>query len=182
MYGLLRQPLTAGFCEAAASRRLDSLVFSPADAFCFYSGKAGAVAFVYSALRREYPEPSFRPACLHAGSRSQARGMPLESPAHPRQDARHSLGLALVIPQCYHSIMKVAISLPDPIFSAAEKLAHRMRVSRSQLYAQAIEEYLGKRQDTLITEQLNALYASEQSPVDPAMTAAQLGAIGHEAW
>ena len=78
--------------------------------------------------------------------------------------------------------MKVAISLPDPVFSAAEKLAHRMRVSRSQLYAQAIEESLGKRQDTLITERLNALYALEKNPVAPAMAAAQLGAIGHEAW
>lgn len=78
--------------------------------------------------------------------------------------------------------MKVAISLPDPVFSAAEKLAHRMRVSRSQLYAQAIEEYLGKRQDSQITERLNALYASEQATVDPAIGAAQLGAIGHEAW
>ena len=78
--------------------------------------------------------------------------------------------------------MKVAISLPDPVFSAAEKLAHRFRVSRSQLYAQAIEEYLGKRQDSLITERLNALYATGQELVDPAVTAAQLGAIGHEAW
>ena len=93
-----------------------------------------------------------------------------------------ALGVARVIPQCYHPHMKVAISLPDPVFSAAEKLAHRLRVSRSQLYAQAIEEYLGKRQDSQITERLNALYAAGQEPVDPAMTAAQLGAIGHEAW
>ena len=78
--------------------------------------------------------------------------------------------------------MKVAISLPDTVFSAAEKLAHRLRVSRSQLYAQAIAEYLGKRQESLVTEQLNAVYASGQTPIDPALAAAQLGAIGHEAW
>lgn len=78
--------------------------------------------------------------------------------------------------------MKVAISLPDPVFSAAEKLAHRLRVSRSQLYAQALEEYLGRRQDSLVTEQLNAVYATGQEPVDPALAAAQLGAIGREAW
>jgi len=78
--------------------------------------------------------------------------------------------------------MKVAISLPDPVFSAAEKLAHRLRVSRSQLYAQAIEEYLDKREDSRVTEQLNAVYAVEQEPVDPVLAAAQLGAIGHEAW
>lgn len=78
--------------------------------------------------------------------------------------------------------MKVAISLPDPIFSEAEKLAHRLRVSRSQLYAKAIEEYLGKRQDSRITERLNALYGAGLESVDPALAAAQLGAIGNEAW
>ena len=77
--------------------------------------------------------------------------------------------------------MKVAISLPDPVFSAAEKLAHRLRVSRSQLYAQAIEEYLGKRQDASVTERLNAVHAVRE-PVDQALAAAQLGAIGDEAW
>ncbi len=78
--------------------------------------------------------------------------------------------------------MKVAISLPDPVFSAAEHLARRLKVSRSQLYAQAIQEYLGKRQDSVITEQLNAVYGAQGSGVDAALTHAQLGAIGHEAW
>ena len=78
--------------------------------------------------------------------------------------------------------MKVAISLPDPVFSAAEKLASRLRVSRSQLYAQAVEEYLDKRQDAFVTEQLNTVYAAGQDPIDPAFATAQLGAIGHEAW
>ncbi|HEY5970713.1 MAG TPA: CopG family transcriptional regulator [Pseudoxanthomonas sp.] len=78
--------------------------------------------------------------------------------------------------------MKVAISLPDPVFSAAEKLAHRLRVSRSQLYAQAIEEYLGKRQDSLVTERLDAVYATNPVPMDPILAAAQLGAIDDEAW
>ncbi len=78
--------------------------------------------------------------------------------------------------------MKVAISLPDPVFSAAEQLAHRLNVSRSQLYAQAIQEYLGKRQDSVITERLNAVYAAESGDIDTALMNAQLGAIGHEAW
>lgn len=90
--------------------------------------------------------------------------------------------IASVIPWYYHRRMKVAISLPDRVFSAAEKLAHRLRVSRSQLYAQAIEEYLGKRQDVLVTERLNAVYAARQEPVDPALATAQLGAIGRETW
>jgi metal-responsive CopG/Arc/MetJ family transcriptional regulator len=78
--------------------------------------------------------------------------------------------------------MKVAISLPDPVFAVAEKLAQRLRMSRSQLYAQALEEYLSRRQDSLITERLNAVYAPGQEAVDPALAAAQLRAVGHEAW
>ena len=91
-------------------------------------------------------------------------------------------GIAPVIPQCYRQTMKVAISLPDAVFSAAEKMALRLRVSRSQLYAQAIEEYLGKRQDSLVTEQLNAVYAVEREPIDPGLVAAQLEVIDHETW
>lgn len=78
--------------------------------------------------------------------------------------------------------MKVAISLPDPVFSAAEKLAHRLRVSRSQLYARALEEFLDKRQDARVTECLNAVYAVTQEPIDPALDAAQRAAISHETW
>lgn len=78
--------------------------------------------------------------------------------------------------------MKVAISLPDTVFSAAEKMAQRLRVPRSQLYANAIEEYLNKHEDAQITERLNALYSVECSTLDAATHAAQLKAIGHEAW
>jgi predicted transcriptional regulator len=78
--------------------------------------------------------------------------------------------------------MKVAISLPDPVFAAAEQLARRLRVSRSQLYAQALEEYLARRQDSRVTERLDAVYAAGQESVDPALAAAQLGAVGREAW
>ena len=78
--------------------------------------------------------------------------------------------------------MKVAISLPDPVFSAAEQLAQRLRVSRSQLYARAIAEFLDKRQESLITQQLDAVYAANDSKLDPVLANAQIGAIGREAW
>jgi len=39
-------------------------------------------------------------------------------------------------------IMKIAISIPDPIFQAAEGLAHRLGISRSELYAEALAEYM----------------------------------------
>ena len=77
--------------------------------------------------------------------------------------------------------MKVAISVPDPIFSAAEQLAGRMHVSRSQLYARALEEYLAKRQDSLVTEKLNAVHAATER-LEPALAAVQLKSLGHETW
>lgn len=79
--------------------------------------------------------------------------------------------------------MKVAISLPDPLFLAAERLAQRLRVSRSQLYAQAIEEYLAGRNDARVTEQLDAVYdVTGASALDPPLAAAQVRMLDDEAW
>lgn len=78
--------------------------------------------------------------------------------------------------------MKVAISLPDPLFSAAEQLAERLQISRSQLYACALAEYLKERHDPAVTEQLNAVYGAADSSVDPVVAAAQATILTHEAW
>jgi len=37
--------------------------------------------------------------------------------------------------------MKVAITLPDPVFEAAEHLAQELHIPRSQLYAEALSAY-----------------------------------------
>lgn len=95
---------------------------------------------------------------------------------------RQSEVLDPVIPRYYHRAMKVAISLPDDVFAEAELLASRQGVSRSQLYVQALEEYLEKRKGSRVTEQLDAVYATGQEPLDPGLAAAQQGAIGREAW
>ena len=78
--------------------------------------------------------------------------------------------------------MKVAISLPDPVFRAAETLARKLRKSRSQLYAEAIAEYVGARGAKALTSRLNAVYAKESSEVDPALKYAQLERLAREAW
>jgi metal-responsive CopG/Arc/MetJ family transcriptional regulator len=38
--------------------------------------------------------------------------------------------------------MKTSISIPDRIYHAAERAAKREKVSRSRIYAQALEAYL----------------------------------------
>ena len=54
--------------------------------------------------------------------------------------------------------MKTAISIPDPIFEAAEKLARRLSKSRSQLYTEAVDALLEKYRYSGVTERLDAVY------------------------
>lgn len=73
--------------------------------------------------------------------------------------------------------MKTAISLPDALFEAAEALAERLGVSRSQLYARAVEEYLAKHRDQDITARLNDVYGEEDSGLDPALHRSQARSV-----
>jgi metal-responsive CopG/Arc/MetJ family transcriptional regulator len=78
--------------------------------------------------------------------------------------------------------MKVAISLPNPIFDAAEQLAEQLHVSRSRLYAQAIEQYLARFRPASVTAKLNAVYGKEPSKVDSPISHAQSKVLTDEAW
>ena len=78
--------------------------------------------------------------------------------------------------------MKVAISLPDPVFRAAEILAASLRKSRSQLYAEALASYVGAHSAHNVTERLNAVYAREPSGLDNAWLKAQARGLKRETW
>ncbi len=90
--------------------------------------------------------------------------------------------VALVIPQSYSRNMKVAISVPDEVFKAGEQLARQLGMSRSELYANALEAYLGSRGGAAVTERLDKVYASSTSSVDAALNAAQLRSLPDETW
>lgn len=51
--------------------------------------------------------------------------------------------------------MKTAVSLPDRVFGEAERLARRMKKSRSQLYRDALAEYLARHDRDAITNAMN---------------------------
>lgn len=78
--------------------------------------------------------------------------------------------------------MKIAISLPDPIFEAAEHLAEEMRIPRSQLYAEALSSYLSIHGGSAITAKLNEVHGSAAVPVEPAFINAQSRTLNNEAW
>ena len=76
--------------------------------------------------------------------------------------------------------MKTTISLPDELFVSADSLAKRLRVSRSELYATAVAEYVAKHRDAEVTARLNEVYSDLPSRVDPALRRAQARSLGDE--
>ena len=77
--------------------------------------------------------------------------------------------------------MKTAISIPDPLFEAAEQFAKRMGLSRSELYAVALQEYLQTHKLDQITQQLDAVYADQDSSLDPFFVQLQAHTLLEEA-
>jgi metal-responsive CopG/Arc/MetJ family transcriptional regulator len=78
--------------------------------------------------------------------------------------------------------MKTAISLPDALHRSGDRLAKRLGISRSELYARALAEYVAKHQSDQITQRLNAVYGAQDSRLDPALAQAQLEVLSREAW
>ena len=78
--------------------------------------------------------------------------------------------------------MKTAISVPDELFEKAETLAQSLKMSRSQLYSKALSEFVQRKDDSWITEQLNRVYGAEPSELDPVLAEMQARSIEPEQW
>jgi metal-responsive CopG/Arc/MetJ family transcriptional regulator len=55
--------------------------------------------------------------------------------------------------------MKTAISIPDDVFRMAERLAARTRKSRSQLFCDAVREYVARHASEEVTEAMDRVCA-----------------------
>lgn len=79
--------------------------------------------------------------------------------------------------------MKTAISLPDALFRAADQLAKRARKSRSQLYADALTEYLTRHAPDEVTEAMNRV-VDQLGPgaIDPFIETAGRRALERNEW
>jgi metal-responsive CopG/Arc/MetJ family transcriptional regulator len=78
--------------------------------------------------------------------------------------------------------MKTAVSLPDDVFSAAERHARRVQKSRSQLYAEALSEYLARHAPDEVTESMNRLVDELGPVVDPFVTEAARRILARGEW
>ena len=82
----------------------------------------------------------------------------------------------------YTSGMKTAISVPDPVFREAERFARRARKSRSQLYTEAVQEYLERHAPDAVTEAMNRVWDTVGKEETAFYNAASERLLGKEAW
>lgn len=78
--------------------------------------------------------------------------------------------------------MKTAISIPDAIFAKAEKLARRLKKSRSALYRQAIAEYLARHDPDAVTEAMDRVAESIDTRPDGFSSAAARRVMKRTEW
>ena len=79
--------------------------------------------------------------------------------------------------------MKTAISLPDELFHAAERLARESRRSRSQLYADALADYVRRHAEDSVTTAVNRVVDQlGDRGADPAFAGASCQTLMHSEW
>jgi len=78
--------------------------------------------------------------------------------------------------------MKTAVSIPDAIFERAERFARRAKRSRSQLFSDAIDEYLNRHSGDEITDAMNRVVDATGGGVDPFTASASQRALSRIEW
>jgi len=78
--------------------------------------------------------------------------------------------------------MKTAISVPDPIFEEADRMARRMKRSRSELYSSALADYLARHDPDRVTEAMNRALATLGKDADGFVATASRRTLKRSEW
>jgi predicted transcriptional regulator len=78
--------------------------------------------------------------------------------------------------------MKTAISLPKDVFEKAERLALKARKSRSQIYCEALREYVARHSPDDVTDALNRAMEQIGQTEDKFLTLASARALARVEW
>lgn len=78
--------------------------------------------------------------------------------------------------------MKTAISIPNSVFEQADALARKLKMSRSELYTEAIKDYLRENHVEEVTAKLNEVYEKAASNFDESLLKAQTASFPKEEW
>lgn len=87
----------------------------------------------------------------------------------------------MTLPRSYYS-MKIAVSIPNPIFFIAENIAKKLGISRSKLFSLAIEEFIQNHTWDDVTEKLNNIYSNQDDKLDDLIYDLQSLSIAKEDW
>lgn len=82
----------------------------------------------------------------------------------------------------YTTGMKTAISIPDAIFDEAERMARRMKRSRSEFYSRAVADYLGRHSPDRVTEAMDRTLATLGNGVDEFVASASRRVLERSEW
>lgn len=82
----------------------------------------------------------------------------------------------------YTQRMKTAISIPDRIYEAADELARRLGLSRSELYSRAVAAFVEQHRGEGVTEALDRFYAERERESDPMLDQLQEQALRRVEW
>ncbi len=78
--------------------------------------------------------------------------------------------------------MKTAVSIPDDVFEKAERLARRMKKSRSELFSRALAEYVARHAPDHVTEAMNQVCVEIGAEPDPFHSAAARRTLERVEW
>ena len=78
--------------------------------------------------------------------------------------------------------MKIAVSIPDDVYAEAERLTRRLNRSRSQLYTDALREYLARHESDVVTEALNRVCELVDSRPEADISAATTRVLERVEW
>lgn len=107
--------------------------------------------------------------------RETGRGDVRAAPRHTIVVERYNPG--------YTGAMKTAVSIPDGLFESAEGLARRLGMTRSELYAKALREYLREHRGEGITDRLDEVYGAEgEGGLDPVLARLQGRSLPEDEW
>ncbi|MCI0626732.1 MAG: ribbon-helix-helix protein, CopG family [Acidobacteria bacterium] len=78
--------------------------------------------------------------------------------------------------------MKTAVSIPDDVYEEAERLARRTKKSRSQLFSEALKEYVARHAPEDVTEAMNRVCAEVGDAADEFVSSASRRVLERSEW
>ena len=79
-------------------------------------------------------------------------------------------------------VMKTAISVPNDVFELSEKLAKKLKVSRSKIFAMGVKKLAEEHDDDEVTARLNEFYGKEKAEIDPVIMKMAALSLPKEEW